>query len=164
MAEDRLKLPHKLILNERSALTMTGVTEVVSFDDSCVVMRTDLGDLIVLGFDDSTRVITPAQLDALREALAGDKPLIILLHIPFAVPENEAMLRGCGEYFMLNYDGCPAENTAFVELITSHPHRIVAVLAGHLHFNHTCPVAEGLTQYVSSQGMTGHINRYVIGA
>lgn len=128
------------------------------------VQTLDLGDLTVLGFDDSTRVITPAQLDALREALAGDKPLLILLHIPFAVPENEAMLRGCGEYFMLNYDGCPAENTAFVELITSHPHRIVAVLAGHLHFNHTCPVAERLTQYVSSQGMTGHINRYVIGA
>lgn len=123
----------------------------------------ELGDLRVLGFDDSTRVITAAQLAALKEALAGDKPLVILLHIPFAVAENEAMLRGCGEYFMLNYDGCPEENVEFVELIKSHPHRIAAVLAGHLHFNHVCPVAEGLSQYVSSQGMTGHINRYVIG-
>ncbi len=127
------------------------------------VQMMELEDLRVLGFDDSTRVITPTQLDTLKEALAGDKPLIILLHIPFAVAENEAMLRGCGEYFMLNYDGCPEENLEFVELIKSHPHRIAAVLAGHLHFNHVCPVAEGLTQYVSSQGMTGHINRYVIG-
>lgn len=123
----------------------------------------DLGDLKVLGFDDSTRVITPAQLAALKTALAEEIPLVILLHIPFAVAENEAMLRGCGEYFMLNYDGCPQENTEFVELIKTHPHRIAAVLAGHLHFNHTCPVAEGLIQYVSSQGMTGHINRYIIG-
>lgn len=123
----------------------------------------DLGDLKILGFDDSTRVITPQQVAALKAVLAEDVPLVILLHIPFAVAENEAMLRGCGEYFMLNYDGCPAENREFVELITSHPHRIAAVLAGHLHFNHTCPVAEGLTQYVSSQGMTGHINRYIIG-
>lgn len=123
----------------------------------------ELEDLQVLGFDDSTRAITPDQLNALKEALAGDKPLIILLHIPFAVAGNEAMLRGCGEYFMLNYDGCPQENLDFVELIKSHPHRIAAVLAGHLHFNHTCPVAGGLTQYVSSQGMTGHLNRYFIG-
>ncbi len=127
------------------------------------VQMMDLGDLKVLGLDDSRRVITPAQLTALQEALEGDVPLVILLHIPFAVAENEAILRGCGEYFMLNYDGCPPENRAFVELIKSHPHRIAAVLAGHLHFHHTCPVAQGLTQYVSSQGMTGHIHRYVIG-
>ena len=43
MAEDRLHLPHKLTLNDRSSLTMTGVTEVVSFDDSAVVLRTELG-------------------------------------------------------------------------------------------------------------------------
>ena len=127
------------------------------------VQTLDLGDLLVLGLDDSTRVITPAQLAALDTALAGDKPLLILLHIPFAVAENEALLRGCGEYFMLNYDGCPEENHRFVERIHSHPHRIAAVLAGHLHFSHTCPVAEGLTQYVSSQGLTGHVNRYLIG-
>lgn len=47
MAEERL--PHKLILNERRQLTMTGVTEVVSFDESCVVLQTSLGMLIVQG-------------------------------------------------------------------------------------------------------------------
>ncbi len=49
MAEERLQLPHKLTLNERKALTMTGVTEVVSFDDSAVVLRTALGTLVVQG-------------------------------------------------------------------------------------------------------------------
>ena len=127
------------------------------------VQRMDLGDLLVLAFDDSKRVITPEQLTALNEALAEDKPLVILLHIPFAVPENEALLRGCGEYFRLNHDDCPAENLAFIRLITQHPHKIAAVLAGHLHFHHTCPVAGNLTQYVSSQGMCGHLNKYVIG-
>jgi len=99
----------------------------------------------------------------LRAALEGDKPLVILLHIPFAVPENEALLRGCGEYFRLNYDDCPAENEEFIRLITDNAHRIAAVLAGHLHFQHTCPVTDTLTQYVSSQGMCGHLNKYVIG-
>lgn len=48
MAEE-WKLPHKLTLNERKALTMTGVTEVVSFDDSAVVLHTGLGTLVIHG-------------------------------------------------------------------------------------------------------------------
>ena len=47
MAEQQLS--HKLNLMERKRLTMTGVTEVVSFDDSAVVLRTDLGTLLVQG-------------------------------------------------------------------------------------------------------------------
>lgn len=42
-------LPHKLTLNERDKLTMTGVHEVVSFDDGTVVLRTSLGILTVQG-------------------------------------------------------------------------------------------------------------------
>ena len=47
MAEERF--PHKLTLNERSQLTMTGVTEVVSFEENAVVLRTSLGTLVVHG-------------------------------------------------------------------------------------------------------------------
>lgn len=49
MAQERMQLPHKLTLNERKALTMTGVTEVVSFDDNAVILRTSLGTLVVHG-------------------------------------------------------------------------------------------------------------------
>lgn len=49
MAEERLQLPHKLTLNERKNLTMTGVTEVVSFDDTAVILRTCMGTLVVQG-------------------------------------------------------------------------------------------------------------------
>ena len=47
MAEERM--PHKLCLNERRQLTMNGVTEVVSFEENAVVLRTSLGMLIVQG-------------------------------------------------------------------------------------------------------------------
>jgi len=43
------QMPHKLQLNERRQLTMTGVTEVVSFEDTTVVLQTALGTLIVQG-------------------------------------------------------------------------------------------------------------------
>ena len=51
MAQERLPLPHGLTLKDRKSLTMTGVTEVISFDDSAVVLRTDLGTLVVQGRD-----------------------------------------------------------------------------------------------------------------
>lgn len=43
------QLPHKLTLSDRKTLTMTGVTEVVSFDDTAVVLQTALGTLLVQG-------------------------------------------------------------------------------------------------------------------
>jgi sporulation protein YabP len=49
MAQEVIKLPHKLALNERKALTVTGVTEVVSFDEASVVLRTSMGTLVVDG-------------------------------------------------------------------------------------------------------------------
>lgn len=42
-------LPHKLTLNERSNLSITGVSEVISFDDSTVILTTQLGTLAVHG-------------------------------------------------------------------------------------------------------------------
>ena len=42
-------LPHKLTLVERKSMTMTGVTEVISFDENAVVLKTGLGVLTVHG-------------------------------------------------------------------------------------------------------------------
>ena len=49
MGEDRMAPPHKLTLNERKKLTVTGVTEVVSFEEDAVVLKTALGTLAVQG-------------------------------------------------------------------------------------------------------------------
>lgn len=42
-------LPHKLTLDQRDRLTLTGVTEVVRFEDTSVVLQTSLGELVVQG-------------------------------------------------------------------------------------------------------------------
>lgn len=47
MAEE--KGAHQLTLYDRERLTMTGVSEVVSFDDTTVVLETSLGTLVVQG-------------------------------------------------------------------------------------------------------------------
>lgn len=70
MAEQQ-NLPHSLTLCERKKLTMTGVAEVVSFDESCVVVRTPLGTLVVQGQDlqlktlDGGNVAVEGQITAL---------------------------------------------------------------------------------------------------
>lgn len=49
MAEQQMAFPHKLTLDQRNSLTMTGVTEVVSFDENAVIVNTELGRLTVQG-------------------------------------------------------------------------------------------------------------------
>lgn len=50
--EDRgLQQPHKLSLDERKKLTVSGVGEVVSFEENAVVLRTSRGTLLVRGQD-----------------------------------------------------------------------------------------------------------------
>jgi len=57
MTEERF--PHKLTLSERKQLTMSGVTEVVSFEETAVVLRTALGTLLVQGQELKLKTLSP---------------------------------------------------------------------------------------------------------
>ena len=45
----KIKVPHTLILNDRKSLSVTGVSDVDSFDDQVIVVYTDYGELTVKG-------------------------------------------------------------------------------------------------------------------
>lgn len=49
MAQQDLQLPHKVTLNERQSLSITGVTEVLSVDESAIQLSTPLGSLWIYG-------------------------------------------------------------------------------------------------------------------
>ena len=59
MAEPQMAFAHKLTLNQRNNLTMTGVTEVVSFDENAVVVQTDLGRLLIQGQELKLKTLSP---------------------------------------------------------------------------------------------------------
>ena len=59
MADSHITLPHRLVLDERRILTMTGATEVVSFDALAVVVKTTLGTLVIQGKDLQLKQLTP---------------------------------------------------------------------------------------------------------
>ena len=67
-------LPHKLQLSERNKLTMTGVTEVVSFEENAVVLPTVLGRLLVQGRDLKLKTLS---LDGGQVAVDGEVSALI---------------------------------------------------------------------------------------
>jgi len=52
-------MPHTLALTERKKLTMSGVSEVISFDETFVVLKTSLGNLVVQGSELQLKQLTP---------------------------------------------------------------------------------------------------------
>ena len=76
MAQEQF--PHELTLKERGKLTMTGVTEVVSFDDTAVVLQTGLGMLTVHGRDLQLKTLSldggQVAVDGTVSALVYEEP------------------------------------------------------------------------------------------
>ena len=48
-ADIKTSMPHHLILEDRRALTVSGVLDVDSFDEMTVIIYTDIGELTVKG-------------------------------------------------------------------------------------------------------------------
>ena len=78
MSEQKRSLPHKLTLNERKVLTVSGVTEVVSFDETAVIAHTELGTLVVQGKDLQLKTLLPeggqVTVEGRISALAYEEP------------------------------------------------------------------------------------------
>ena len=72
------QLPHKLTLNERRQLTLTGVTEVISFDESAVVLNTSLGTMLIQGRELKLKTLSldggQVAVDGVVTALSYEEP------------------------------------------------------------------------------------------
>ena len=52
-------LPHKVSLDGRSRLSVTGVSDVLSFDEEAVLLRTEMGILTVQGRELRLKTLSP---------------------------------------------------------------------------------------------------------
>ena len=59
MAEERLPQPQKLTLSGRKKLLLSGMAEVVSFDENAVVLKTELGILTIQGQQLQLKTLSP---------------------------------------------------------------------------------------------------------
>ena len=48
---DKILLPHKITVENRKEMTVSGVVQVVSYDEYRILLRTDYGTLIIQGRD-----------------------------------------------------------------------------------------------------------------
>ena len=76
MNEQKPALPHNLILIDRHTLSLTGVTEVLGFDEDSIVTRTDLGILEVHGSNLKLKTLEggQAQVEGKITALIYQEP------------------------------------------------------------------------------------------
>lgn len=51
MADNSIRLPHKLTMDERKKVHLTGAKEVIHFDEELVELDTVLGNLVIQGSD-----------------------------------------------------------------------------------------------------------------
>lgn len=49
MIDEKIKLPHNMILEDRRSLSVSGVEDVDSYDENTVVLFTQLGELTIRG-------------------------------------------------------------------------------------------------------------------
>lgn len=78
-SEDRgMQMPHKLSLEERKRLTVSGVAEVVSFEENAVVLHTSRGTLFVRGQDLHLKTLSldggQVAVDGMVTALIYEEP------------------------------------------------------------------------------------------
>ena len=50
-SKEKIRMPHNLILKDRGELSITGVTDVDSFDENTIIAYTDYGELTISGTD-----------------------------------------------------------------------------------------------------------------
>ena len=78
MTEERLPQPHKLTLNDRKSLLLSGTAEVISFDENAVVLKTGLGVLMVQGQQLHLKTLSPENgqvaIDGHISALIYEEP------------------------------------------------------------------------------------------
>ena len=65
--------PHKLVLDEGARLTVTGVSQVLSFDEAAVTLETSRGLLQIRGKDLKLRALAP---DGGQVEIAGQVELM----------------------------------------------------------------------------------------
>lgn len=118
-------------------------------------------DLLVVAIDNSTDVVTQATVDKFFALYEKNKPIILMLHVPFHVDTLEADVRAVwgGRNITMGIGAMGSDWQSVIDLYTSvcldENTPVVAVFAGHVHFNHEDVFSNGVPQYITSNGFTG---------
>lgn len=137
-----------------------------TIDSNEEIFAKEIGELLVIGINNSTSQISPSAVLKLEDVLHNNKkPVIILTHVPIqskinyeldkmskAVWQERSLIWGNNCYYI------PDQNTEqFIELIQNRDNNVVAILSGHLHFSYQGEFTPSITQHVFGAAYEGKI-------
>lgn len=135
-------------------------------DENLAVYCKDLGEVLIVGIDNSTSQLTDEAIAKLREIFKLGKPIILATHVPLnsridnSLSEQVIANRGknltwdeAGSYYIAK------DNTKeFLDLVFAENSPVKAVLAGHFHFKQTVKLNENITEYVLDATFKGNMS------
>lgn len=135
--------------------------ELTSQKPDCRII--DFGKFMFVTLDDSDLKIIPEQIEFLKSLEQYHKPVILVLHIPLITDGLEpSCMKIWGTTFMLGtYDDIDLTKEA-VSIIKSDDSPIVAVLAGHLHYENTSEFKKGCYQYCNPPLFTRFVREIIV--
>ena len=125
------------------------------------VKYVDFGEFMVVQVDNSPDSVSASTVDKFLELCALGKPIILMLHVPLHV---DSMVADCtkvwGKDLGMGGDTgvcawSPDVQRFYHAVAEDENTPVVAVFAGHVHFNHEDVLPNGVTQYITSTAYTG---------
>lgn len=123
----------------------------------------DYGKFMFVTLDDSDLKITSEQIEFLKSLKKYNKPVILVTHIPLITEGLEpSCMKIWGTSFMLGtFDDTDLTKEA-VSIIKSEESPIIAILAGHLHYENTSEFKKGHYQYCNAPLFNRFIREVII--
>lgn len=130
-------------------------------EEKCI----ELDELVIVGINKSYQNVSDDRLEFLEEKLEGDKPVIIVTHVPFYSEEDEGLeelsleVRNKIYYWNSENSGyTPDENTQkLIDEMYSGESNVVQILAAHIHAAWDGAVSGGLREHVFAPTFGGNI-------
>lgn len=121
------------------------------------------GKFMFVTLDDSDLKIIPEQIEFLKSLKQYNKPVILVTHIPLITEGLEpSCMKIWGTSFMLGtYDDTDLTKEA-VAIIKEDDSPIIAILAGHLHYENTSEFKKGHYQYCNAPLFNRFVREIII--
>lgn len=122
----------------------------------------DYEEFYVVSVNNGTKYITEDVLNRFKYICSKEKPIILMVHIPFTTSETEELTQDTinswgsailiGPEPAMQYDQVTMD---FYDLVLREDSPVVAVLAGHIHMYHKDMLNENIVQIVSDTSSNG---------
>ena len=159
---DRLNMPYVYALGNHDSFDVINNTQnpdnekvkslFTNDDDQCSYV--DYGEFIVCAINSGLRTVPEEALEKFRKVYSMGKPIILLSHVPLYSDANESLkvdtetIRGEDRLIGPNLDyKLDSTTQEFYDMVGAENSPVVAVLCGHVHFNHDDMLWNRIPQY-----------------